>query len=183
MKRLSLILLAALAISSASFAQEKTTKTDNTAAAKKESVHIYNPNADARADIDAAVLRAKKARKHVFIQVGGNWCPWCIAFHNLVDSTPELKAYLNDNYETVLLNWSKENKNEAVMASLSYPGRFGYPVFVILDGDGKLLHTENSAYLEEGKGHSVKKVTDFLKNWTYAALDPATYAAKDKGTK
>jgi len=171
MKKSSFVLLVMLAISSVSFAQAQTT-TD------KETVKIYDPNANARADIDAAVKRAKKLKKHVFIQIGGNWCPWCIAFHGLVERTPELKTYLNDNYETVLVNWSKENKNEAVMASLSYPGRFGYPVFVILDGNGKLLHTENSAYLEEGKGHSVKKVTAFLKNWTVAALDPQTYADK-----
>lgn len=172
MKRSSLILLAMLAISSVAVAQEQKTET------KKEAVKIYDPAADARADIDAAVARAKKAGKHVFIQVGGNWCPWCIAFHNLVDTTPELKTYLNNNYETVLVNWSKENKNEAVLASLNYPGRFGYPVFVILDGTGKVLHTQNSAYLEENKGHSVKKVMEFLENWTFAALDPKTYAAK-----
>lgn len=171
MKKFTLVLFTILAISAATFAQQKTED-------KKEEVKIYNPNADARADIDAAVARAKKSKKHVFIQVGGNWCPWCIAFHQLVDATPALKTYLNDNFEPVLVNWSKENKNEAVMASLNYPGRFGYPVFVILDGKGKVLHIENSAYLEEGKGHSVKKVTDFLKNWTYAAVDPATYAAK-----
>lgn len=172
MKRLSLILVTLLAFSTASFAQEQKTEV------KKEEVKIYSPNADAKGDIAAAVLRAKKAKKHVFIQAGGNWCPWCVAFHHLVDNTPELKTYLNDNYETVLLNYSKENKNEAVFASLGYPGRFGYPVFIILDGNGKVLHIENSAYLEEGKGHNVKKVTGFLKNWTYASVDPATYAAK-----
>jgi thiol:disulfide interchange protein len=171
MKKFSILLFSIIALSTASFAQDKTEN-------KKAEVKIYNPAADARADIDAAVARAKKAKKHVFVQVGGNWCPWCIAFHQLVDSTPELKAYLNAQYETVLVNYSKENKNEAVLASLNYPGRFGYPVFLILDGQGKVLHIENSAYLEEGKGHSVKKVTDFLKNWTYAAVDPATYAAK-----
>jgi thiol:disulfide interchange protein len=171
MKKFSVILFSIIALSTAAFAQEKTEN-------KKAEVKIYNPAADARADIDAAVARAKKARKHVFVQVGGNWCPWCIAFHQLIDATPELKAYLNAQYETVLVNYSKENKNEAVLASLNYPGRFGYPVFLILDGQGKVLHIENSAYLEEGKGHSVKKVTDFLKNWTYAAVDPATYAAK-----
>lgn len=172
MKLFSLLLVALLTFSTASFAQDQKTEV------KKEEVKIYNPNADAKADIAAAVSRAKKSKKHVFIQAGGNWCSWCIAFHHLVDNTPELKTYLNDNYETVLLNYSKENKNEAEFAKLGYPGRFGYPVFIILDGNGKVLHIENSAYLEEGKGHSAKKVTDFLKNWTYAAVDPATYAAK-----
>lgn len=161
MKKLALLLFAFVTISISSFAQDA-----------KEAVKIYNPAANAQADLDAAVAKAKKEGKHVFVQVGGNWCSWCIAFHNLVDNTPELKKLLNDNYETVLINYSKENKNEAVLAKLQYPGRFGFPVFLILDGNGKLLHTQNSAYLEEGKGHSVKKVTEFLKNWNVAALKP-----------
>lgn len=173
MKKLALVLLAAMAFSAPSIAQERTP-----AAAAKQEVHIYNPDADARADIDAAVKRAKQQKKHVFIQIGGNWCIWCLYFHNLVESTPELKAFLNNNYETVLVNYSKGHENAAVLASLGYPGRFGYPVFVILDGNGKVLHTQNSAYLEEGKGHSAKKVTEFLQGWTYAAVDPATYVKK-----
>lgn len=177
MKRLSFAIILVLAISTVSFAQGQTTEP------KKEVVKIYNPDANARADIDAAVSRARKSQKHVLIQVGGNWCSWCIAFHHMVDNTPEVKTYLDEHYETVLVNFSKENQNEAVMASLGYPGRFGYPVFVVLDGKGKLLHTENSGYLEEGKGHSPKKVLDFLKNWTYAAVDPATYARKATATK
>ena len=140
--------------------------------AQKEAVHIYNPQANAQAEINTAVAKAKKEKKHVFIQVGGNWCSWCILFHNLVKATPELKGYLEQNYETVLVNYSQENKNEAVLKKLGYPGRFGFPVFVILDGDGKVLHIQNSAYLEEGEGHSAKKVMAFLKNWNYGALLP-----------
>lgn len=160
MKKL-IILFFALVVNVSVFAQTK-----------KEAVHIYNPNADAQADINAAVAKAKKEKKHVLVQVGGNWCIWCIRFHHLVDSVPELKDYLNKNYETVMLNWSPENKNEAILKKFSYPGRFGFPVFLVLDGDGKLIHTQNSAYLEEGKGHSPKKILEFLKNWNYGALLP-----------
>ncbi|RZJ77309.1 MAG: thioredoxin family protein, partial [Flavobacterium sp.] len=79
---------------------------------------------------------------------------------------------ITTNFETVKVNYSKENKNEAVLKNLKNPGRFGFPVFLILDGNGEVIHIQNSAYLEEGKGHSVKKVTDFLKNWTYNAVNP-----------
>lgn len=167
MNRLILFLFIYLSASVVTFAQE-----NNVASESSKKTALYNPKADAKADISVAVAKAKKADKHVFVQVGGNWCSWCIAFHKLVDTTPELKDYLNSNYETVLVNYSPENKNAAVMASLGYPGRFGYPVFVILDGDGKVLHIQNSAYLEEGKGHSVKKVIDFLRGWTAAAVKP-----------
>jgi thioredoxin-related protein len=164
MKKIVLIAFAAF-LCTAAIAQTET-------APEKKTVEIYNPKANAQADINAAVAKAKKEKKHVFIQVGGNWCVWCIRFHDLVAQTPELKEYLNKNYETVLVNWSPENKNEAVMKKLGYPGRFGFPVFLILNDKGKLIHIQNSGYLEEGNGHGVKKTLEFLKNWNYGALLP-----------
>ncbi len=144
----------------------------SSAQSENQGVKIYNPSANAQADLDKATAKAKKENKHIFVQVGGNWCVWCIRFHNLVEETPALKTYLNTNFETVLVNYSPENKNEAVLKKLKNPGRFGFPVFLILDGNGEVLHIQNSGYLEEGKGHSVKLITDFLKNWTYNAVNP-----------
>jgi len=138
-----IILFAIMLSSAAVFAQNKNDSVRTSAAPS-----LYNPQANARAAIDAAVAKAKKEGKHVFIQVGGNWCGWCIEFHKLVEATPDLKTYLTTNYEPVLVNYSQENKNAAVLASLGYPGRFGFPVFVILDGNGKTIHIQNSAYLE-----------------------------------
>ncbi|PST84980.1 thioredoxin family protein [Pedobacter yulinensis] len=162
MKKLICILL--LFVSTGAFSQDKP--------------NIYNPKADARAELKAAVAKAAQTNKHVFVQVGGNWCVWCIAFHNLVEATPELKNFLNQNFEKVLINYSPENKNEALLASLGHPGRFGFPVFLVIDGKGKVLHIQNSAYLEEGKGHSVKKVMEFLKGWTVEAVNPPAKASR-----
>lgn len=144
----------------------------------KEKRIIYHPEADASAELEAAIRKAGSEGKHVFIQAGGNWCGWCILFHDLVNGNDTLKTYLNQNYEVIHLNYSPENKNEEVLARLDYPQRFGFPVFIILDGQGKRLHTQNSAYLEEGKGHSSKKVLDFFKDWSPAAVNPATYQKK-----
>jgi thioredoxin-related protein len=41
---------------------------------------LYNPAANADADIKAAILEAKKENKYVLLQGGGNWCKWCIEF-------------------------------------------------------------------------------------------------------
>lgn len=139
---------------------------------------VYNPTADAKTDIQKAVAQAKVEGKNVFIQVGGNWCPWCMRFHALSDTTPAIKEVLTKNYVVVKVNYSKENKNEAVLAQLDFPQRFGFPVFVILNSEGKLIHTQNSSYLEEGKGYSVEKIVDFLKGWTPAAIDPKSYENK-----
>ncbi len=141
------------------------------AQSENKPVKIYNVEANAKADLDKAIAKAKKENKNVFVQVGGNWCVWCIRFHDLVDATPELKNYLNEKYETVLVNYSPENKNEETLKRLKNPGRFGFPVFVILNGAGEVIHIQNSAYLEKGSGHDPKLILDFLKNWTVAAVD------------
>ncbi|WP_036600826.1 thioredoxin family protein [Olivibacter sitiensis] len=145
------------------------------ASAQETKAELYHPEADAKADIENAVQKAGREGKHVFLQIGGNWCSWCLAFNGLVTSNDTLRNYIAENYEVVHVNYSKENKNEAVLASLGYPQRFGFPVFVILDGQGNRLHTQNSAYLEEGKGHSAKEVLSFLKAWSPSALDPKSY--------
>lgn len=160
MKQITLLVCGLLLCSTAVFAQTGTQP------------QLYHPDADARADIQAAVKKASASGKHVFLQMGGNWCGWCIAFDKLVKSNDTLKHYLEQNYEVVHVNYSQENKNEAVFASLGHPERFGFPVFVILDGKGERIHTQNSAYLEEGKGHSSKAVLQFFKHWSPAALKP-----------
>ncbi len=141
----------------------------------QEKFNVYHPEADAKQDIAEAITKAKQENKHVLIQIGGNWCGWCKLFHDLTTTDEELKKYIAENYEVVHVNYSKENQNLDVLASLEYPQRFGFPVFVILDGNGKRIHTQNSGYLEEDKGHSKKKVLEFLQQWSPAALNPENY--------
>lgn len=160
------ILVTAILISFSSVAQQE------------EKPHIYNPEANAEQQIKTAVAEAAKENKHVLVQIGGNWCIWCVRFHNLVNSNDTLKQLVNDNYVVVYLNYSKENKNEKMLAKLGYPQRFGFPVFVVLDKKGNRIHTQNSGYLEEGKGHSKGKVAEFLKQWSPSALDPKNYTDK-----
>jgi len=133
--------------------------------AQKEKVTLYNPKADAKTEIASAVKKAKEEGKYVMIQAGGNWCGWCILFDKKVKATPKLKKAMDDNYVSVHLNYSQENKNEEIFKELGGPEKYGFPVFIILDGDGKIVHTQDSAKLEEGKGHSTKKVMKFLAKW------------------
>lgn len=74
-----------------------------------------------------------------------------------------------------LLNTSKEKKNLDILAEYQYPQRFGFPVLLILNGDRKLIHTQNTLYLEKEKSYDEKLVFDFLKHWRPEALDPKNY--------
>ncbi len=173
MKNVTLILLVSISFSISSFAQETKAKKLKLVKPKKEK--LYDPTADAKADIAVAVEKANKEGKHVLIQFGGNWCGWCILFHDKVEANDTLRTAMNESYVTVLVNWSMENQNEEIFEKYGHPERFGFPVFIVLDAEGNRLHTQNSAYLEEGSGHSTRKVLEFFRHWSPAALDPKTY--------
>ena len=140
-----------------------------------QKTEIYNPKANAKADIEKAVEQASQSGKHVFLQIGGNWCPWCIKFHNFVNNDKEISDYVKENYVVVKVNYDQKNKQEELMEKLGFPQRFGFPVFVILDGNGNRIHTQNSAFLEKDKSYDSKVVLRFFKNWSPAAISASTY--------
>jgi thioredoxin-related protein len=137
--------------------------------------NMYKPAEDAEVEIANAIQQAKNEGKHVFIQIGGNWCVWCARFIDFVGTDKQIDSLVNANYIVYHMNYSKENKNEKLLTRYGYPQRFGFPVFLILDGDGKLLHIQNSAYLEEGKSYNRNTVVGFFKDWSPKALEPSQY--------
>ncbi|MBN1988656.1 MAG: thioredoxin family protein [Bacteroidales bacterium] len=158
MKRI-LIVFSVLFFSLAGVAQEK----------------LYNPNADPQKDVTKALVEAKQQGKHVLLQIGGNWCPWCIKLHNYMHETAQVKQLLDDAYIVVKVNYSKENKNLSYLEYLEYPQRFGFPVLVILNSNGKRLHTQDSGLLESGNGYDSKKIETFLKNWSPQSFKAENY--------
>lgn len=154
MKKTILVLVALFALHVSAYAQRKP----------------YDEHLNAMEQIDNAVKKAAEEGKYVLCQVGGNWCPWCVRFAEYADTNATVHKIIDENFVYIHVNWSKGNKNPEAMKRLANPARFGFPVFVILDREGRPIHIQNSAYLEEGKGYSEKKVSEFLLNWTEKAV-------------
>ncbi len=143
----------------------------------------YNENQDVRADLKKAKEQAMKENKHILIQFGGNWCPWCMKFHALVTGLPKLDSLMKKNYVYLLVNVPHEKlkRDNDLFREFGYPNRFGFPVFVILDKNGNRLNTQDSDAFEHSdprvKGYDTTKVARFLTMWTPETLNPATYKA------
>lgn len=137
---------------------------------------LYNPSADATRDIEASIKKARDENKYVLIQGGGNWCSWCIEFARFAKSDPQIDSVISSSFIWYHLNWSKENENKKTFAKYGYAQRFGFPVFIILDGNGNRIHTQNSEYFENGKkSYDRSKVQSFLEMWAPRALNPKMY--------
>lgn len=168
-----LILSALLFTATLTFALPKTgNKVEKTAvkeAVQQEKEALpkpYDELEDADAKLTKLIAQAKKEGKNVFVQAGGNWCIWCLRFNNFVQENPELKGIVDKNFLYYHLNFSPDNKNEKVFAQYDNPGeKYGYPVFIVLDQNGKMIKVQQSDVFEEGKGYSREKVKEFFNTW------------------
>jgi|ERR1043165_2098949 thioredoxin-related protein len=123
----------------------------------------YDPARNADQDIQDGVAEAKRTGKRVLLEVGGDWCIWCHHMDDFFDAHPELLALREQNFVMVKINYSDENKNQLVLSR--YPPVAGYPHIFILDSNGKLLHSQDTGKLEEGKSYNLDKFMAFLKEW------------------
>jgi len=138
--------------------------------------NLYKPEEKAEAEIENIAKEARKTGRYVLIQIGGNWCIWCARFHEFVTKDAQLDSLMNANYVVYHLNYSKENYNVKLLTKYRFPQRFGFPVFLILDGDGNLIHTQNSWYLEDGKtSYDREKIKAFFTDWGPKVFDPSQY--------
>ena len=136
---------------------------------------LYKADDNADLEIKNAVRVAQEEGKHVFIQIGGNWCIWCARFDDFIKTDKKIDSLVKADFIVYHFSYSKENYNADLLAKYGYPQRFGFPVFLILDGNGKLIHTQNSTYLEDNKNYGRDKVIEFLMDWRPVALDPRQY--------
>jgi thioredoxin-related protein len=139
---------------------------------------VYNEEINPIEQIDQAVAKAKAEGKFVVCQVGGNWCPWCLKFADFIANDTAISKVIDENFEYIHVNYNPRKsqgpeqveQGKALMKRLDNAGRFGFPVFVILNEEGKILHIQDSSFLEEGEGYNQEKVLRFFKNWTPSAV-------------
>ena len=140
-----------------------------------DTAKLYNPSANVKKDVADAGAKAKKKRKNVLLEVGGNWCIWWYRYDGFVKADTALNRITNENYVVYHLNFSPENKNLDYLKSLGFRQRFGFPVFFVLDAAGNRLHTQDSGLLEKEKSYDKSKVKTFLQAWSPKALDAKSY--------
>ncbi|MBI4917444.1 MAG: hypothetical protein HY825_16515 [Acidobacteria bacterium] len=80
-----------------------------------------------------------------------------------------MRGEIERRFVVVHVNYSKENKNPAVLERLGNPDKLGFPVLVVLSPTLEVLHTQETGSLETGHpkipGHDPVKVIAFARAW------------------
>ena len=149
-----------------------------TVSAQRQQKKVYDESINQLEQIEAAVAKANAEGKYVICQVGGNWCPWCLRFADFITTDSDISQLIAANYVYIHVNYNpsksesgeKKVLGEQALRRLGNPSRFGYPVLVVLNDKGNVIHTQDSAFLEEGKSYNKEHVMRFFKCWTPEAV-------------
>jgi thiol:disulfide interchange protein len=123
----------------------------------------YEPGRDAEKDLASAAAEAKNSKRNIFLIVGGEWCSWCHVMDAFFHDHADLKSLRDKNYVLMKLNMSRENENRAFLSR--YPKIHGYPHIFILDADGKLIQSQPTNELEDGRSYNTKRFQKFLEKF------------------
>ncbi len=94
-------------------------------------------------DYDAALEAAKASNKHVLVDfTGSDWCGWCIRLKEEVFSKDEFKAYAEENFVLLVVDFPRRTKLPAdqTRRNRELAGKYkveGFPTIVILSPEGK----------------------------------------------
>ncbi len=123
-------------------------------------VTAYDPKRDAERDLAAAIRESRRSKRNILLEVGGEWCSWCHRLDKFFSDNPSLSQLRDQNFVTVKINFSDQNKNEGLLSR--YPAIEGYPHIFFLDSEGKLLLSQDTGELESGKSYNLDKLTEVL---------------------
>lgn len=126
--------------------------------------NLYPPNADAKADIRAALARAAKENKHVLVEFGGVWCLDCHVLDNAF-KTPGTKELLEANYVLVHVDVGRYDKNLDLAKKYQVPLEKGVPAMAVLDARGKLLVSNKKGEFQGARKMTMADVAAFLNQW------------------
>ena len=96
--------------------------------------------------LDAALQRAKREHKLVFMDVSTGWCGWCVKLKRDTFPAPEAQAALARMVSLTIETQLKDGSPTADKGIERAYNVEGFPALFVLDADGKVV-SQHSGYL------------------------------------
>ena len=114
----------------------KTTNSNSSSSKSSEEVHEYSAiNFNYTADLDGAMVRAKKENKSIFIDFYTTWCAPCKLMDQGTFKDDDIATYLNDNCVTLKVDAEKGN-GRALRVQYNVAA---FPTLIFIDPDGNVV--------------------------------------------
>jgi thioredoxin-related protein len=129
---------------------------------------LYEPDADAKAEIAKAISQAGREHKRVLLVFGANWCPDCHALDYRFHQEP-LKALVENNFVVVHVDTGEGEgryaKNVDLANKYQIPLKKGIPAIAVLSGRGQLLYSQKKGEFQSARRLDPQHIVEFLNQW------------------
>jgi thiol:disulfide interchange protein len=125
---------------------------------------LYDPNADARADIAAAIAAAKADGRHVLLDFGADWCPDCHVLAAYLEST-EGRALVERAFHVVSIDVGYWDHNLDVAKDHGDAIWNGIPAVVVLKPDGSIVGSSKDGTLATASAMTQDAVLAYLETF------------------
>jgi len=123
----------------------------------------YNEDADARADIGTAILRAEADHKLILLDFGANWCRSCLSIASLLNDGA-VRPFLDDHFHLVTIDVGSWDRNLEIVQKYGNPIYRGIPAFVVLDSNAVVTAVVRGSELGRATD-SADVLLTALKSW------------------
>ena len=123
----------------------------------------YDPTRNASVDLGVALARARAGGKRVLLEIGGDWCAWCVMLDQYINAHRDVREAFLTSFVIVKVNVDAQHPNAAFLAS--YPRIEGYPSLLILDGDGAFREAQDPTALQNDDGYALTPMVAFAHRW------------------
>lgn len=125
---------------------------------------IYPDPANAKEEVQQAILKAAAEHKRIILDFGGNWCPDCHVL-NLYFHDPGNASLLAANYILVDVNVGEFDKNLDLARKYGIPLHKGVPALAVLNSQGHVIYAQRNGEFEAMRKLDSAAVTAFLEKW------------------
>ncbi len=121
----------------------------------------YNPDADAKAEIRAALTQAAATRQPVLLIFGANWCPDCRALDQSLKTGRNAELIAKD-FKVVKVDVGHFDHNVDVTTAYGNATGHGIPSAIIVSPDNRILFATRAGELANAREMSDDGVYEFF---------------------
>jgi len=122
----------------------------------------YNPSADAKADIHAALEQAAPAKQPVLLIFGANWCKDCRALDKALKA-PANAELIAKEFVVVKVDVGNFDRHMDIAERYGNAVKKGIPAAAVLSPKQELLYTTRGGELADARQMSETGVYDFFR--------------------
>ncbi len=133
----------------------------------------YDAKRNAKADLEEALVQARKTNKRVILVMGANWCHDSRGLAGWFQE-PRFEEMLTPHFEIVYVDVAQKNRNIDIAQRFGLDAIVGTPTVFILTGEGEVLNFETAPTWRNAASRTEDEIFEYFYRFRPEIAVPST---------